>query len=127
MSVKKVKTTITYRVPDGSYCNLDYTAHLCRFAVKERHGYRCALYNYPLDTSNDKMPLKTRDCIKATCGFKSVVEDVPMVDNGPIVDPKQLMKMTIDEYNKVLKQLKSQGYPDAIAERVAKEYMLGGK
>lgn len=131
--LKKVTTNITYRVPAGHYCNLmakgtlgTPSADLCRFCVKDKHGYRCALYNMPLDVSQAVLPLKTDDCIRALAGFKSVVEDVTD-DSTPAVDPKLLMKTTLTEYIKLRKKLIGQGYPEAIAEKVAQEALLGGK
>ena len=38
--------------------------------------------------------------------------------------PQKLMKMALDEYDKQTKALMKQGYPVAIAQRVAREYVL---
>ena len=131
--LKKVTTQITYRVPAGHHCNLNLhgsltkkSAELCRFCVKDKHGYRCALYNMPLTVEQTVLPLRTEDCVKASLGFNSVVQDVP--DNSlPEVDPKLIIKTTITEYNKLRKKFISQGYPEAIADKVAQEALLGGK
>lgn len=129
--LKKIRTEITYKVPAWEYCNLVVPGKLskpskqkCRFCVKESGGYLCALYNEALLVEQVTMPKKCRSCVKATAGFKSEVTDVD--DAAPTVDPKLLIQTTLAEYDKLCKQLKSQGYPTALAEKVAKEYLLGG-
>lgn len=134
MGLKKVTTNITYRVPDWEFCNLNSdklgvpSSEKCRFCVKEKGHHRCALYNYVLDSHNGGFVVKTRECQRAVAGFKSIVEDiVPEPGNEPIVDPKALMKATINEYIKFRKKLLAQGYPESLAEKVAQEFVLGGK
>lgn len=131
MSLKKVTTNITYRVPTWNYCNMikpgtlsKPTNEKCRFCVKDGKGYRCALYNSTLDVKDTVLVRKTRDCEKATVGYKSIVEDVPDVDPTPTIEPKKLMKTTIQLYNKTRKQLLSQGYPAALADQVAMDFVL---
>jgi hypothetical protein len=133
MSLKKVTTEITYKVPAWSHCNLQGNIYgqpskdKCRFCIKEKGHYRCALYNVVLDTSQGTLVNKTRACERATVGYNSIVEDVEEQPVMPQVSPKTLIKTTISEYNKIRKQLISQGYPEAIAEKVASEHLLGGK
>lgn len=133
MSLKKVTTEITYRVPIWGYCNLikpgtlnKPTKDLCRFCVKDGKGYRCALYNRTLDVQDTVLPKKARECERATIGYKSIVEDVVEQEPTPKVDPKMLMKSTIQMYNKTVKQLLNQGYPRNLAEKVAQDFVLGG-
>ena len=76
-----------------------------------------------LSTSNGAYVDKTRACQRATAGYASVVEE----EEVPQVEPKKLIKSTIAEYNKVRKQLINQGYPDVMAEKLAAEYLIGGK
>ena len=133
MALKKVTTNITYKVPAWEYCNLNSTklgvpsSEKCRFCVKEKGHHRCTLYNEVLSIEDGAFVVKARACERAVCGFKSVVEDVEEVDNGPTVDPKLLMKTTLQEYIKTKKKLLAQGYPEAIADKVAQQYVLGGK
>lgn len=133
MSVKKVTTEITYRVPAWGHCNLQGnilgqpSKEKCRFCVKEKGHYLCALYNEVLETSQGTLVNKARCCERATAGFNSVVVDVEEQAPALTVDPKMLIKTTITEYNKLRKQLIAQGYPETIAEKVASEYLLGGK
>lgn len=131
--LKSVTTEITYKVPAWQYCNLVQrgsltkpSKDLCRFCVKDGKGYRCALYNTPLDMIESALPKKTRDCEKAVAGFRSVVTDVVEAPPEPIVQPQVLMKATIDEYEKTRKKLLAQGYPAAVAAQAAKEFILGG-
>lgn len=126
--LKKVKTEITYRVPIGHHCNLHSNPlkDMCRFCVKEKHGYRCALYNMPLEVDSDTQVFKTRDCERAMYGHKSVVEDIADTPHVPAVEPKRLIEATIKEYDRMRKELVAQGYPAPLAERLAKEYLVKG-
>lgn len=129
MSLIKVTTKITYKVPAWGHCNLQGnifgqpSKEKCRFCIKEKGAYRCALYNEMLGTSQGTLVDKCPRCKKATAGF-----DIPVEDEEATltVEPKKLMKHTIAEYNKIRKQLISQGYPEPIADKLAQEYVLGG-
>ena len=55
--------------------------------------------------------------------FESVVEE----DTNIQVDPKAVMKMTMQEYQKIYTQLLAQGYPDTMANKLAQQMVLGGK
>lgn len=133
MSLKKVTTEITYKVPAWGHCNLQGNIYgqpskeKCRFCVKEKGHYRCALYNTVLDTSQGTLVNKTMACERATVGYRSIVENVEEQPIIPTVEPKVIVKTTITEYNKLRKQLISQGYPETIAEKVASDYIIGGK
>lgn len=123
--MKKVKTTITYRVPDWEFCNCSRlgkpTKDVCRFCVKHGNGYVCVLHNMPLDMVEGILIKKDMACVRATAGFTSEVED------NIRVDPKTVMKLTLQEYRKVYKQLIAQGYPDAMADKLAQQMTMGGK
>lgn len=130
MVLKKVKTEITYKVPAWNYCNHikklssgTPSKETCRFCVKSGKSHFCALYNDPLLSEGQALILKSKACIRATQGYGSVVEDIDE-PNMPTVDPKLLMKTTISEYMKTYKKLINDGYPEAIAEKVAKEHLL---
>lgn len=136
MSLKKITTNITHKVPAWEFCNLQSeklgmpSKEKCRFCIKEKTHHRCALYNTVLNTENGTFVVKTVDCARATAGFKSIVKDVepePVAPAEPVVEPKLLMKVTLQEYIKTRKKLLAQGYPEAIAEKVAQEFVLGGK
>lgn len=124
--MKKVKTTITYRVPDWEFCNCSRlgkpTKDMCRFCVKHGKSYVCVLHNMPLDMVEGILVKKDPACIRTTAGFESVVEDTDIQ-----VDPKAVMKMTMQEYQKIYKQLLAQGYPDTMANKLAQQMILGGK
>jgi hypothetical protein len=126
----KVTTKITHKVPAWSHCNLQAnilgqpSTEKCRFCVKEKGYYRCALYNEVLSTSSGTLIDKVRACEKATAGYRIDVEEEV---STPEIDTKTLIKATIAEYNKVRKSLIKQGYPESIAEKAAAEHMIGGK
>lgn len=123
--MKRVKATVNYKVPDWEFCNCSRlgkpTKDMCRFCAKHGKGYVCVLHNMPLDVVEGALVKKDMACIKATAGFPSEVE-------GTIqVDPKTVMKMTLQEYRNAYKQLIAQGYPDSIADKLAQQMVLGGK
>ena len=66
---------------------------------------------------------KVDACCRTTAGFTSDIHAVPAPE--PKVDPKQLIKMTIETYTKTVDDLLNQGYPKVMADKVAKQYMLG--
>ena len=121
--MKKVKTTVTYKVPDWEFCNCSRlgkpTKAMCRFCVKHGKDYICVLHNMPLDIVEGILVKKDHACIRATAGFTSEVEDTIQVK------PKTVMKMTLQEYRKVYKQLIAQGYPDAMADKLAQQMTIG--
>lgn len=122
--MKKVKTTVNYKVPDWVFCNCSRlgkpTKDMCRFCVKHGKNYVCVLHNMPLEVVEGTLVKKDTACIKATAGFPSEVEDTVQVD------PKTVMKMTMQEYRKAYNKLVGQGYPDAMADKLAQQLILGG-
>jgi hypothetical protein len=123
--MKRVKTTVNYKVPDWKFCNCSRlgkpTKDMCRFCVKHGKKYICVLHNMPLDIVEGTLVKKDMACIKATAGFPSEVEDTIQVD------PKTVMKMTLQEYRKAYKQFIAQSYPDSMADKLAQQMVLGGK
>jgi hypothetical protein len=75
----------------------------------------------PLDTVEGLLIKKTHQCIEATYRSKDTVEDTIQVD------PKDVMKLTLQEYRKVYKQLIAEGYPDNMADKLAQQMTIGGK
>lgn len=122
--MKRVKTTVNYKVPDWEFCNGSRlgkpTKDMCRFCVKHGKNYVCVLHNMPLDVVEGILVKKDMACIKATAGFPSEVEDTIQVG------PKTVMKMTLQEYRKAYKQLIAQGYPDNMADKLAQQMTMGG-
>jgi len=55
--MKKLTTTVTYKVPDGIYCEQ------CRFCRPIKKAYVCALHNDPLLIESDSMVRKTKNCL----------------------------------------------------------------
>lgn len=128
--MKRLKTELTYIVPHWSFCNCDANPtnkaslkYLCKFCVKEGSKYRCALHEEPL-THDSMFVDKAPKCNSITRGSREVISSEPI--NVPAIDPKILMKHTLEAYEKQVRDLKSQGYPEALAMSVAKEYILGG-
>ena len=80
------------------------------------------LYDQELTTKGELIN-KVRECCRATAGFASVIDEPPP---APTIQPKDLMKQTIDLYEKTLMELINQGYPRSIATTVAKQHILGG-
>lgn len=131
MSLKSVTTNITYKVPAWCHCNLQATAFgqpssdKCRFCIKEKDKYRCALYNEVLSV-NGILVNKARDCEKATAGYKSIVTDVTS-SQTPSIEPSEIAKAILDEYVKTRDDLIKQGYPASLADTAARKHVLGGK
>lgn len=126
--MKKITSTVRYSVPDWNFCNLNrfdidgsMTGQTCRFCEKTRSGTKCLLYNKMLSVTGDLIS-KTEECCRATAGYRSNINSEPDV---PTVPPKDLMKDTIDRYNKTVNSLIRQGYPRQIAETVAKKHTIG--
>ena len=129
--MKKIKSTVNYVVPHWNFCNSDniinggeLTNDTCKFCVKTKTGRFCLLYEESLSV-NDGLITKVRACCEATVGYPSVIDPVP--PPPPVVNPKDLMKQSIDLYVKTLTELMTQGYPQPIADKVARQYVLGDK
>lgn len=125
--MRKVKLTVICKLPSWNFCNYDGTTkdmrpskELCRFCSHDRNGYRCLLHDVPLGT-DPTFVRKTDACIKATAGFAITADE----QDGPTIDPRDLMAETINQYQTTVNSLQSQGYPKAIAESTAKKYVLG--
>ena len=120
--MRKVKQTITYRVPSWNFCNSDKTSRItsdtCRFCVKTRAGYICTLHDTHLESSNGAVS-KAYQCRQLTAGF--TVDEPPEL---PAVDPKFIMRETLATYKKTLNGLIGQGYPRTMAETIATKYVL---
>lgn len=122
--MKKLQSTVTYTVPNWNFCNSDnlinggeLSKNVCRFCVK---GH-CLLYDEPLSISGQFIS-KVRACCEATAGRQSTIDEAPP---GPTIQPKMLMKQTIELYTKTVNDLIAQGYPKQIADATAKRYVLG--
>lgn len=126
--MRKIKLQLQYRVPSWNFCNHDdyaaapnFSKKLCRFCVSTKHGHRCLLTDEEL-TSDSHFVNKTATCVRATAGYA-----VSADESNIQVDPKLIMRETLQTYNKVLKGLLSQGYPQQMAETIANKYVLGDK
>lgn len=133
--MKRIQSTVTYTVPHWQFCNVDRfdldaapSEQVCQFCVKTKAGYRCALYDQPLAFDGVQVA-KTRDCCRATAGFRStiVADPAPATAATPTIPPAELIKQTIDLYSKTTNDLIAQGYPRAMAELAAKKFILTSK
>jgi hypothetical protein len=73
----------------------------------------------------DEFIEKAEGCLNVTAGRKStIISDVDEPPR-PKIDAKKLIKQTIDLYTKTVSSLVADGYPQQMAESIAKDYMLG--
>lgn len=126
--MKIIQSTITYEVPHWNFCNSDHididgsvSKPTCRFYKHTKDGSYCTLYQKHL-VHNDNLIEKVRACCEATAGYTSVVS-MPQV---PTIQPSVIIRQTIDQYQKTVQDLLNQGYPQAMAAQLAKQYITGG-
>lgn len=126
--MQKAKVTINYKVPSWHFCNDDrldggeLTKHTCRFCIKTGKSYTCVLYDQSL-YSDGTLIQKTDGCKRACVGLPTEVTERD-TSNSLQVPPKEIMKQTIDTYTKHVKELRAQGYPQAMAETFARKFTL---
>ncbi len=124
--MKKIETTVTYKVSDGCHCNLRRESHKrfpadqrCRFCTNlGKDGFVCVLHNVPLVVEEGCLIRKAQACMR-NMAYKS--QTVPDVGGLPKVNPKDIIKWALDEYMKTYNQLVKDGYPEALAAKLAKE------
>lgn len=127
--MKRIRAEVIYNVPHWAFCNedsgelYDVPKKVCRFCVKTKGTRICLLYDQTL-VDDDGLVSKAQRCKEATAGYRAVIEADKLPSAGPTVEPRQLIKQTIELYSKNVNSLINQGYPRAIAEQVAKKYML---
>lgn len=130
--MKRIKSNVTYLVPSWNYCNSDnlvggdITKEKCRFCVKDGNGYECLLHGASLTTQGEYI-YKTNTCKRATCGDRATIVSEHVEPQRPAVQPKELMKQTIELYVSTMNGLLNDGYPRPLAENLAKQFILGGK
>lgn len=128
--MRRRKATITFKVPSWNYCNHQNLLNVakpekttCRFCIQWKHTCTCVLTNKQL-MKDGELIHKTRSCIIATCGFGDATEicEEPV---KPAVDPKMIAKVVLDEYRNTYKGLIDEGYSAVVADKVAREVVLG--
>ena len=117
--MKKLTATVTFKVPDGLYCNHSMQKSTpntrCRFCTDLGKGvFVCVLHNEPLAVMSGYLISKTKACIAK----QGTVED------APIVPPKELIKFAVTEYRKIYKSLLAQGIPESLADKMAQAEVL---
>ena len=127
--MKRIRAQVTYNVPHWAFCNCDddeltkIPKRVCRFCVKSKGARMCMLYGEQL-VDNDGLVYKTQRCKAATAGYEATIIADHVEPPVPTVNPKDLIKQTIDLYAKTVNSLLNQGYPRAIAEQAAKQHIL---
>lgn len=123
--MRLIKLSIRYRVPSWNFCNIDgYTADgrfskkHCRFCQKTCAGYRCLLYDTGL-TADPDFVNKTAECINASASCKGTIDE-PLF---PPVDSKIVATEAIKLYKSTMADLIKQGYPRAMAESIAAQFV----
>ena len=81
------------------------------------------LHNESLSTS-DGLIQKARKCCEATSGFLVTIGPDRHETPLPTIQPKDLIKQTLDMYTKTVNKLVEQGYPRSMAETAARQYIL---
>lgn len=111
-------------VPSWNFCNYDgfthdnrYSKELCRFCQKTKDGHYCLLAEKRL-MYDGKFVHKADVCIDLAAGFPTTISE-PVA-----IDPKLMIRETLKIYNKTVADLLKQGYPRALAEKVATEMIL---
>lgn len=127
--MRKVKTQLQFRVPSWNFCTLDdftangrFSKETCRFCEKTKTGHRCLLFDKTL-AADENFVYKTPACINMTAG-DAVTIDEPTRE---AIDPKLIIRETLNSYKKSVSDLKKQGYPQALAETIATKLALGEK
>ena len=123
--MRKIKQTITYTVPSWNFCTLDvftangrFSKETCRFCIKSKEGYKCALYDENLH-SDPTFVHKCKRCVDASAGFAAA--ELP---DTVSVDPKTIIAETLKQYKRIKDDLLKQGFPATMADSLATQMML---
>ena len=121
MKILKINTEVA--VPDGGICNfydphMNISKQLCRFCIKDRGGYRCALFYNSGLSSQGIMVNKCSFCLDEEPVESSRPEE-------PQVDVKQLASSILKEYTQAYKQYRGQGLPESMAGPQAVKFVKG--
>lgn len=122
--MKRVRMTLSYVAPGWNFCTFE-EGGLCRFCDKTKNGHVCRLYDVRLMSDGQDI-YKVEGCKRATAGFDTIIEDAAPQTTAR-VDPKLVIAEALKVYNKALNELLSQGYPKALAEKLATQIVTGGK
>lgn len=125
--MRKIKLELKCRVPSWNYCNLDdftddplYSKETCRFCVTTKKGRYCSLHDEWL-SAGPHFVNKTTKCIDATAGCAIGIDEHAAMP----IDPKTVIRETINGYSSLVTDLMKQGYPRNLAEMLAKKHMIG--
>ena len=127
--MRKLKSTITYKVPNGLYCNhnLHGIKPRCRFCTEFKKGlFVCVLHNQTLVVDQAVLILKCKDCLNAPLfSTQHIVEEFSREEtSAPMVPVRDIVRGAVTEYKKVYKDLLNQGYPHNIIEKIATDIVV---
>jgi len=106
--------TVTVKIEDGLLCTK--YGHTCQFVKKERNDAYCTLHNTRLESHVKGVVSKCEACYACS----KITIDEPTYN----IDPKMVMKHTVDRYAKYLDELMNAGYPFSIAKKLAKDALM---
>ena len=132
-ALRKCKAEVTYQCPNWDLCNeMQYSGmragkNTCRFCSKRGKSARCLLHDEVLTVNEDGSVKKCRKCTGHTSGLISqkVTSDLT-ASSSPKIDVKQLVKVTADNMQKMMKQLLNEGYPIEMAMKAAHDTIVKG-
>lgn len=120
--MRKRTARVNFKLPSWQYCNHQSLWHpykadrnMCRFCTKTKQGYLCVLDNLPL-LQEGELIMKHHICLKGT-------GDVEIQES--CVDTKQVLRVVLDEYRTTYKALVDEGYSHVVADKLAREVVLG--
>lgn len=127
--MRKIKVNVQFAVPSWNYCNKDiatsdgrFQKELCKFCIKTTGGYYCQLHEEYL--ANDRtFVYKPEVCKDITAATKGDIVEPDTIH----VDPQVIIREAVNTYKKTLADLHKQGYPAALAEKIATDYMFNNK
>lgn len=117
--MKRMTTTVTYKVPNGTFCN--HTMHKstpltrCRFCTDlGKNVFTCVLYNEPLKVIEGALIYKSADCLNK----------VGIVEEAVSINSKELIKYSVTQYRKLYVLFMDQGLPEPLAHKTAYEEVV---
>lgn len=127
--MRKIKSTVHYRVPDGPYCNhnLHGKEPRCRFCTEHKKGFFvCVLHNEYLVVEQAVLIVKHNKCLTAKWHKDNEIIDSEPQQNKPTVPVQEIVKSAVLTYKKALNELLDQGYSYELADRLATEDIMKG-
>jgi hypothetical protein len=122
--MKTVRVDLQCKVPVWDTCKHDEIKNaVCRFCVIQKQFATCALFNTPLAMNADGSRAKCTRCIKLVRILQNTVEDED-VKAAVDINPKDIIKYAIAEYQKLYNAAVKEGHPHKLAEKYASSILL---